>query len=253
MHTSFVGLIRGTGLTLSAVVLALTASGRSALLPPLRAAHAQTPPGGVHSTTDSPVYAVGDTLHLCYQVPSAGTVTVTDLTPDRAKAVLFSSPDGGSGDCRDATITPPTGKECLQVDFTADDPTSAVPEGTDTTCFQTLPQGAIAEYFFGGTIAGLDETLVVYDDGHATDRNPSDRYNVTVQIAPKDMATILDYVDRFTSFTSGGSSPSNITDGVSTHLYFRGRGTAAASESDRGALNQLLNPYVYQGRQSGRR
>jgi hypothetical protein len=67
--------------------------------------------------TNKGVYNVGEPIKFCYTVPSPGHVRIIDETPDGHFNTIFNGFDDGTGDCIWATITPPTGYECLRINF----------------------------------------------------------------------------------------------------------------------------------------
>ena len=76
------------------------------------------------------VYRLGQWIQICYTVPAPGPVTITDILPDGRSQILLRGYDDGRGDCFWATITPPTGRECLRLDFSG-----AQGSGTRQVCF----------------------------------------------------------------------------------------------------------------------
>ena len=79
------------------------------------------------------VYAVGDPIRICYRVPGPGPVTLTDILADGRSQVLRSGWDDDTGDCIAGTVTPPTGRECLRLEYS-----SARGSGSTETCFQVV-------------------------------------------------------------------------------------------------------------------
>jgi hypothetical protein len=68
-------------------------------------------------TTNKSTYTVGEQIKFCYTVPSAGHIRIIDETPDGQFKTILEGWDDGYGDCKWATITPPTGYECLRINF----------------------------------------------------------------------------------------------------------------------------------------
>ena len=77
------------------------------------------------------VYAIGDLILVCYAVPAAGSVTLIDILADGTSQVLRSETNDGSGGCLLGIVTPPTGRECLRLEFA-----TAVGTGSTEVCFQ---------------------------------------------------------------------------------------------------------------------
>ena len=70
-------------------------------------------------TTDKTAYEVGETIRICYTVPGAGPVTITDILADGTSHLLLDVYDDGTGWCFDAVTTFPVGTECLRLDYDA--------------------------------------------------------------------------------------------------------------------------------------
>jgi len=95
--------------------------------------NAPPPPGPLRIYTDSQYYTVGEAIDVCYKVPQPGPVTILDQVNEDTPTTFFSGYDDGTGGCIPGTIVPPTGRECLSIEFT-------YPSGqqiTAQTCFQT--------------------------------------------------------------------------------------------------------------------
>jgi hypothetical protein len=75
-------------------------------------------------------YRLGEGIHICYAVPGPGPVTITDILADGRTQILLSGFDDGRGNCFWAVIAPPTGTECLRLDFSG-----AQGSGTRQVCF----------------------------------------------------------------------------------------------------------------------
>lgn len=69
--------------------------------------------------TDRSQYSVGDTLSYCVTLPGPGQVEVRDNLPNGQSNVIASWYDNGNGGCSTGTVTPPSGRECLQVIYRA--------------------------------------------------------------------------------------------------------------------------------------
>jgi hypothetical protein len=76
-------------------------------------------------------YRLNEFIQICYSVPGPGPVTITDILPDGRTQLLLSGFDDGRGDCFWATIVPPTGTECLRLDFSG-----AHGSGSRQVCFR---------------------------------------------------------------------------------------------------------------------
>lgn len=112
---------------LIAAILAVTCVLAAAPAP----AHAQQP----SIWTDKPQYNLGDPIQICFRVPGPGPIRITDLLPDGRSQVVAEWYDDGRGDCISGTITPPTGRECVRLDYSG-----ARGSGSVQTCFQVLAQ-----------------------------------------------------------------------------------------------------------------
>ena len=84
-------------------------------------------------TTNRTAYHVGDWAYVCYRVPAAGYIEITDHQGGSVKT-LKAGFDDGTGDCFWGQVTPPFGQECLRIRY-------FFPFGGSTsqhTCFQVL-------------------------------------------------------------------------------------------------------------------
>lgn len=90
-------------------------------------------PGALRIYTDRQFYNVGDAIDVCYRVPAPGAVTIIDQIEEDTPTTFFSGYDDGTGGCIPGTITPPTGRECMTIEFTY----SSGQRITAETCFQT--------------------------------------------------------------------------------------------------------------------
>lgn len=82
--------------------------------------------------TDKDVYRLGETIWICYRVPSRGQIRLLDYTSERSME-FRSEADDGRGDCLTATITPPVGFECVRMEFV-----SGARRLIRQTCFQVV-------------------------------------------------------------------------------------------------------------------
>ena len=92
--------------------------------------------GKLDITTNQSVYGVGQHIQVCYHVPAAGWVQITDHQGQYGQFVhtLLSGYDDGTGGCFFGVITPPFGHECLKITYW-------FPHGgtlTKQTCFTVL-------------------------------------------------------------------------------------------------------------------
>src|SRR5215208_1199734 len=71
------------------------------------------PSGDASITTDRQVYNIGDPIQVCYRIPIAGFITITDLPSSQQTQVFYQGPSAGTGGCLPGTITPPAGNESL--------------------------------------------------------------------------------------------------------------------------------------------
>jgi hypothetical protein len=93
-------------------------------------------------TTDKSSYLVGETVTICIEVNTPGTIRVVNVTPDGRQTEIRSASLDGRG-CITATAAPPTGRECIRVEFTA-----AGGRTSAETCFNVQPMSS------GATAAG---------------------------------------------------------------------------------------------------
>lgn len=64
-------------------------------------------------STDRTQYHPGDAINICYAVPGAGPITITDYSSDGGSSVLASYVDDGTGGCFVATAQGPASSERL--------------------------------------------------------------------------------------------------------------------------------------------
>ena len=84
--------------------------------------------------TNKSVYQAGEWIQVCYTVPAAGYIQITDHQGLDVKTIL-SGYDDGTGGCFWGQVTPPFGQECLRIRYW-------FPYGGSTTrqtCFQVIP------------------------------------------------------------------------------------------------------------------
>lgn len=70
--------------------------------------------------TDQTSYWVGATAQVCFSVPYASHVVITDIQADGYSHTLYDQYDDGSGGCLTGYVTPPTGHERLHLDVYSD-------------------------------------------------------------------------------------------------------------------------------------
>lgn len=129
MHTS--AIARRASLLLAAAAFLTLSAGH--------VARAVAQSGSVTITTDQPQYQVGATAQVCYTVAGAGPIVIIDHLGDGSSQPIVTNTDDGSGACFSASVTPPTGTECLQLNATSGGTT-----GTSETCFQVLATSTTA-------------------------------------------------------------------------------------------------------------
>lgn len=91
-------------------------------------------PDRLRISTDKAQYALGESMQFCYTVPAPGEIAVIDELPDGQRRTVLSGYDDGRGDCIAATVTPPTGRECLRIRYFIAGGGSI----SRQTCFQVL-------------------------------------------------------------------------------------------------------------------
>jgi hypothetical protein len=101
-----------------------------------RSVAAQAPtiePGNAAIWTNSSQYNIGDPIQVCYRIPVAGYITITDVQPGQPTHVFYQGPSAGTTSCLPGTVTPPSGRECLILTFPLLGGSS-----TTQTCFNVL-------------------------------------------------------------------------------------------------------------------
>jgi hypothetical protein len=91
-------------------------------------------PNRLRISTDKAQYALGESMRFCYTVPAPGEIAIIDELPDGQRRTVLSGYDDGRGDCIAATVTPPTGRECLRIRYFLAGGGSI----SRQTCFQVL-------------------------------------------------------------------------------------------------------------------
>jgi hypothetical protein len=111
------------------VVLAFTAV--TTQLPNIAAQQVGTvQPGSAAIFTDKQQYNIGDAIQVCYRIPIAGFITITDLPSSQQTQIFYQGPSAGTGGCLPGIITPPAGNECLILTYPL-----AGGSGRTQTCF----------------------------------------------------------------------------------------------------------------------
>lgn len=77
----------------------------------LPAAFSQGTSAGI--ATDKPQYHPGEPINICYTVPGAGPITITDYSSDGSASTLASYDDDGTGGCISAVAQGPASTERL--------------------------------------------------------------------------------------------------------------------------------------------
>jgi hypothetical protein len=93
-------------------------------------------PGTAAIWTDKTQYNIGDPIQVCFRIPIAGQVTITDLPSDGSSNVIYSQVVSTTHGCQDDTITPPGGRECLRMTYPL-----FGGSGQTQTCFTVLGNG----------------------------------------------------------------------------------------------------------------
>jgi hypothetical protein len=91
-------------------------------------------PGTAAIWTDQAQYNIGDSITICYRVPTSGNITITDYPPDGSSQVIYSGPSNGTEGCVLGTVIPPAGTECIRLTYTQ--PSGAA--GQAQTCFTVI-------------------------------------------------------------------------------------------------------------------
>ena len=114
------------------IALIVVAFAARAVQPPRTAAQqvGTVQPGSAAIFTDKQTYNIGDAIQVCYRIPTAGFITITDLPSSQQTQVFYQGPSAGTGGCLPGTITPPAGNECLILTYPL-----AGGSGRTQTCF----------------------------------------------------------------------------------------------------------------------
>jgi len=87
-------------------------------------------PNQLSIRTNQTYYQVGAPIQWCWSVPGPGEVIVLDTNAAGQRTTITHQPDSGSGGCANGTVTPPSGRECLELQWTGSGQYQ-----TRTTCF----------------------------------------------------------------------------------------------------------------------
>lgn len=87
--------------------------------------------GQLRIWTDQPTYAVGSTITYCFTVPAPGHIRITSTVGSQSQ-VITEWDDDGTGACISTTIVPPTGQECLRLDYSG-----RTGQSSTETCYRT--------------------------------------------------------------------------------------------------------------------
>ena len=90
-------------------------------------------PAPLRIYTDRQYYTIGESIDVCYKVPQPGPIRIIEQIEEDTPTTFFSGYDDGTGGCIPGTITPPSGRECMTIQFTYPNGQQANAE----TCFQT--------------------------------------------------------------------------------------------------------------------
>jgi hypothetical protein len=90
--------------------------------------------GGATIRTDKGSYSVGEPIQYCFTVPGPGQVRIIDLLPDGRSQTILTRQDDGRGGCETVLVTPPSGRECLRLEWSNTRGETA----TATACFEVL-------------------------------------------------------------------------------------------------------------------
>jgi hypothetical protein len=111
-------------------------------------------------STDRPQYAIGDPIQVCYRIPVAGFITITDLPSSQQTHVFYQGPSAGTGACLPGTVTPPAGNECLILSY----PQPAGGTGRVQTCFRVTGPVPPSGWIEAG-VAQVDSTGTFHFSG----------------------------------------------------------------------------------------
>jgi hypothetical protein len=73
-------------------------------------------PGTAAIWTDQSTYDVGATVNVCYRIPIAGQITITNIPPGD-QPIFYSGESSGTSGCMPGIITPPAGTQCLRLSY----------------------------------------------------------------------------------------------------------------------------------------
>jgi hypothetical protein len=118
-------------------------------------------PPAASISTNKNVYQIGEVAYVCYRVPGPGQVTITDILADGRTQVFLQGFDDGTGSCVPGIVTPPTGTECMRLDYS-----TAVGSGSRQTCFlvQGSPWREVGSLVYAGGVWNFDRQASIAQD-----------------------------------------------------------------------------------------
>jgi hypothetical protein len=126
---------RRTALVVLAIAVAVAALTGLLPAPEAQAQVGTVVPNRISIRTDQSSYPIGAPIQWCWSVPGPGEVVIVDTNAAGVPSTITQQADSGSGGCANGVVTPPSGRECLQLQWTGSGQYQ-----TRTTCF--IVQGA---------------------------------------------------------------------------------------------------------------
>ena len=123
-------------------------------------------PGQTSIVTDKDTYAIGDPITVTYTLPGPGFYRITDHQGERVSTLRSGFTNQTSGRIA-GTVSPPTGKECLKLEYRNSRNQASVAE----TCFEVTTKATPGEQMI---MPGI-YTLRNRGSGFMLDSNPEKR------------------------------------------------------------------------------
>jgi hypothetical protein len=166
-------------------------------------------PGTAAIWTDQHQYDIGDAVQICWRIPIAGQVTITDLPADGTSMVIFDQVMSTDHGCINGTITPPSGRECLQLSYPL-----FGGQGQTQTCFTVL----------GGPNPPPSQLAIYLDQSSYSIGSP---YDVCYRVPAPGPVRIVSQIGTFTPINvlngyddgTGGCIPGVIPAGTGTRCW----------------------------------
>jgi len=98
------------------ILLAMAVAGAAAFARQTEAQQTTVQPGTAAIWTDQSSYDVGASIQVCWRIPIAGQITISNIPPG-SQPTFYSGDSMGTQSCLPGTITPPAGQQCQRLQY----------------------------------------------------------------------------------------------------------------------------------------